>query len=88
MCAGQHPRESRALRDAAKAAGLISKRSMAAKLQLLSVLLGVPPFVHWPLGLHLLSPEVQAVVTAKAVLPLPAHVGEHCVIECRARVLL
>ena len=72
--AWQHPRDSRALREPAKAAGLITKRGVVAKLQLLSLLLGLPPFVHWPLGLHLLSPDIHFTLASKAVLPLPPHV--------------
>lgn len=74
--AWQHPKESRAVRDTARESGLLTKRGVASKLHILGLMLGAQPFIHWPLGLHLIDTAIHAhLVSAKAPCPLPSHVA-------------
>jgi hypothetical protein len=68
--AWQHPGVSKVVREATK--GLHAKRGAKAKLHVLFVLLGVEPFVRWPLALRLASEDIT-VLTA-GLPPLPAFV--------------
>lgn len=69
--AWQHPKRSKAVREAAK--GLYTKRGVSAKLHLLHVMLNLRPWCTWPLRMHLAS---EGIVAISDKLPaLPEHIG-------------
>jgi predicted GIY-YIG superfamily endonuclease len=71
----QHPRRSRALRDATK--GLWASRGMSSKLKLLFIMLSISPWSNWNLTLRFLSEEIRSIAQSKGSKfeLVPAHIA-------------
>ena len=68
--AWQHPKRSRFLR----ASPLVVRRGVSGKLAILTRMLATPPFVLWPLALHVLDDPIRALLASAKAPRLPGHV--------------